>query len=384
MGTLAGLLVVIRPAAGQSVTPGTTSRPALSADLTEMDSLLTQAIDAAGKGYSALTLMNKITRVKLGLVDAEMTQPIDGVKGSAWFHQLDCVDVELQLAKYADKDIPFLTQARNCKETLESDLFQAALTQTQPQQALAPNTVFDGCVAINPQGNTTTLSVAVTVSNPEPGNYTAAFAQSPSGPLTGSGTATNGANPIVVPITATAFGTYGQLSLTAPDGNPVQPGPLTQQLPLTLNASTDKPNGCNPVALKTRLPGPPASRSDVKAVTSFLDVRLAHDFATGDVGDELATLNSVVIDLFGADQCRSLLGTLTDPTAVFTVKEVTGPIPYDYPSNGLTTAVPNTFFVDVTRTQHGQPQDQTVHVARGNNGSLSWFTACGTPLNTAK
>ncbi len=258
----------------------------------------------------------------------------------------------------------------------------SSTTVPPPQQAFAANTVFDGCIFINPQGDTTILGVALTVANPEPGNYAATFGESPSGPLMGTGTATNGANPIVIPITATAFGTYDQLSITAPDGSPVQSGPLTQQLPLSLNASTDTPNGCNPAALKTPLPGTAASRADVQAVTSFLD-GLAHDVATGNVDHELATLNPAVIQRYGTDECRSFLATLTDATAAFTVKEVTGPEPFDYAGSGLTTTVPNTFYVDVTATSHGQEVDQTVHVARANN-ELSFFATCGTPLKTAK
>jgi hypothetical protein len=254
-------------------------------------------------------------------------------------------------------------------------------TPTPPQLAFAPNTVFDGCIFINPQGSTTTLGVALTVANPEPGNYTATFGQSPSGPLGGTGTATNGANPIVIPITATAFGPYDQLSITAPGGTPVQPGPLTGQLPLSLNASTDMPNGCSPTALKTPLPGTAASSADVQEVTTFLD-GLAHDIATGNIDQELAALNPAVVQRYGDDQCRSFLATLTDPTAAFTVKEVTGPESFDYAGNGLTTTVPNTFYADVTAISHGQAVDQTVHVARANN-ALSFFAACGTPLKTA-
>ena len=78
---------------------------------------------------------------------------------------------------------------------------------------------------------------ALTVANPKPGNYMASFAQTPSGALTGIGTATNRANPIVIPVTATAFGTYGQLSLTAPDGKPNARNPTALKTPLSSSDS---------------------------------------------------------------------------------------------------------------------------------------------------
>jgi len=111
------------------------------------------------------------------------------------------------------------------------------------------NTIFDGCIGINPQGNTTLLIPSFTLINPQPGGYQAVFAKSPSGALTGTGTAANGGNPVTVPMRAVAFGTYDALTITAPDGSTIALGPLAGQLPLLLNAETDKPNGCDPAAL---------------------------------------------------------------------------------------------------------------------------------------
>jgi len=252
-----------------------------------------------------------------------------------------------------------------------------------PPLAVGPNVVFDGCIGVNPQGSTTTLDVAFTVANPTPGTYAAVFGQTPSGSLRGTGSSAGGANPVVVPVTATMFGSYSQLSVTAPDGSPVQVGPLGMQLPLTLDASTDKPNGCEPAALKTPIPGAAVTGASIQAVGGFL-ATLAHDIASGNVGDELAKLNPVVVDRYGASQCRSWLSTLDDPTAAFTVKAVSGPYAYDYDSNGLSRMVFTTYYVDATRIVKGQPVDQVVHVAKSSSGSLSWFTACGTPVPGAK
>jgi hypothetical protein len=111
------------------------------------------------------------------------------------------------------------------------------------------NTVFDGCIGIQPEGNTTVLTPTFTLMNPMPGGYSAVFAKGPSGALTGTGSAVNGGNPVTVPMRAVAFGTYDALGITAPDGSTIALGPLADQLPLLLNAETDKPNGCDPAAL---------------------------------------------------------------------------------------------------------------------------------------
>lgn len=151
---------------------------------------------------------------------------------------------------------------------------ESTTASTSTTQAFPDDTVFDGCLAIEPQGSTTVLGAAFTVSNPQTGSYRAAFAESPSGRLSGSGIAVDGQNPILIPMRATAFGKYDKLSITAPDGKPVKLGPLAGQLPLELNASTDKPNGCSPSKLKapptSATPTTPATRA--QAAQQYLRV----------------------------------------------------------------------------------------------------------------
>ncbi len=128
-----------------------------------------------------------------------------------------------------------------------------------------PNTVYDGCIVIDPQGNTTDLRAAFTVFAVQSGDYRASFAQSPSGPLSGSA-ASGGQNPVVVPMRATRFGVYDMLSITAPDGSVVDLGPLAQHLPLDLNAATDVRNGCDPAKLKAPTQQALAGRAYLQAV----------------------------------------------------------------------------------------------------------------------
>jgi hypothetical protein len=153
------------------------------------------------------------------------------------------------------------------------------------------NTVFDGCIGIDPQGNTTVLTPAFTVINPQSGQYGATFAKSPSGPLSGSGTGANGGNPVTVAMRAVAFGTYDALGITAPDGSPIALGPLAAQLPLLLNAETDKPNGCDPAALLMPTQQALAGRAYLAAVAP---VNVANaDFVTKAQAWTNATTNEV-------------------------------------------------------------------------------------------
>jgi len=153
------------------------------------------------------------------------------------------------------------------------------------------NTVFDGCIVIDPQGNTTVLTPAFTVINPQPGQYSATFAKSPSGPLSGSGTAINGRNPVTVPMRAVAFGTYDALGITGPDGSTIALGRLAGQLPLLLNAETDKPNGCDPAALLMPTQQALAGRAYLAAVAP-INVAYA-EFATKAQAWTNATTNEV-------------------------------------------------------------------------------------------
>jgi hypothetical protein len=91
--------------------------------------------------------------------------------------------------------------------------------------------------------------------NPQPGSYTATFAQGPTGPVSGQGTASG--NLVETEVTIVAFGTYDELTITAPDGTPIALGPIASQLPLVIDAEHDEPNGCDGRAL-TMPAAPPA------------------------------------------------------------------------------------------------------------------------------
>jgi len=241
--------------------------------------------------------------------------------------------------------------------------------------SLPANTVLAGCIAIDPQGNTTILHPGFLVANPQPGEYTATFASGPTGLVTGTGAA-NG-NLVVTDVTITAFGTYDDLTLRAPGGAPVDIGQLASQLPLDINAQTDKPNGCEPTALAMPSSGARTTDADHAAISAFLP-RFSQSMQTGDAAFLTSALDPAVLARYGEAQCRSDVGAVaTDPTANVVLKGfASGPEPFTYASDGQSTVVPNSYTVAVTRTANGAAQDTTLHLSVDTAGAVHWFTDC--------
>ena len=242
--------------------------------------------------------------------------------------------------------------------------------------ALPLDTVLAGCIAIDPQGNTTILHPGFLVANPRAGDYTATFAKGPTGTVHGTGTA-NG-NLVVADVTITAFGTYDGLTLTGPGGAPVALGPIAAQVPLVINAQTDRPNGCDPHALVMPQTGPTTAGTDAQAaIASFLS-QFGRASQTADVGFLVGALDPAVLARYSRDQCTADISAVGgDPTAAFTLKSVTsGPEPFTYTSDGQSTVVPDTYTVEVSRTANGATTDSTLHLSVDAGGGVHWFTDC--------
>ena len=102
---------------------------------------------------------------------------------------------------------------------------------------------------------------------------------------------------------------------------------------------------------------------------------LAAAYRSDDVDFLVSRLNPAVIERFGEEACRANLTFTPDPTAAFTVKNVSAPQPYDYKTDTRTTTVPNTLFVDVDQVGGGSTQAVTVHLTP-IDGKLTWFRNC--------
>jgi hypothetical protein len=261
-------------------------------------------------------------------------------------------------------------------ESSESAESSSSSSSSAPTSALPVNTVLDGCIAIDPQGNTTVLHPAFLVANPAPGPYTATFAKGPTGVVRGTGTADG--NLVVADVRIAAFGTYDGLAISGPDGAPIALGPLAAEVPLDINAQTDKPNGCDPSAL--HLPSPAAAGSvdaDHAAIEAFVP-QFSHAVQVRDVSFLVNALDPAVLQRYTRDQCTAQLSSVpADPTADFTVHAFeAGPEPFTYASDGQSTVVQRTYAVSVAHTASGVTTATTIHLSVDEGGGVHWFTDC--------
>ncbi len=124
---------------------------------------------------------------------------------------------------------------------------------------------------------------------------------------------------------------------------------------------------------------PTASSSAAPAhetATAFLN-QLAAAIRSGDVTFMESRLNPAVIAHFGASACRATVATYTDPTAAFSVQSASAPADYSYVVAGVTKVIPNTLTAHVTFTQRGTSAAEIIHLSRMPNGTLTWYTSCG-------
>src|SRR5438552_1012389 len=134
-------MAVVLAACGGGGATRTRHIESIFADFDHLDGQLTKAIDEASKGGSVDARIDNIARAKLAIIDGEFSQPVDGVKGSEWFRNLDCVDMTLGRAKqiedfgltagHANVQITsWLKAAQTCKQRLEAALHAATSTSS--------------------------------------------------------------------------------------------------------------------------------------------------------------------------------------------------------------------------------------------------------------
>ena len=164
-------------------------------ELKFMDQQLTKAIAEAGKGEAVRPRIDNIKKAKFQLIDSQFGDLVDGVKGSTWFRELDCVDVQLRLAQtyetlsnaehfkqFLEKDIPgFLENAQKCKEKLETALGKAnqpekvSITESDTWAHNASIGKSNICINVK----TTPPQAFISAGLAGPGNYTASLPKTP-------------------------------------------------------------------------------------------------------------------------------------------------------------------------------------------------------------
>ncbi len=136
-----------------------------------------------------------------------------------------------------------------------------------------------------------------------------------------------------------------------------------------------------PEPTPTPVPTPePLGEADVRA---FVPVLVAA-VQTGDVDTLVSNLHPATIERYGEAGCRAQIATFTNPAFNIEILEVQAQAPWDYVTEDppLTTNVPDAWAVVGTLTVGAgvPPQSQTFHFAPFD-GSVRWFTDCGTPLS---
>jgi hypothetical protein len=129
-----------------------------------------------------------------------------------------------------------------------------------------------------------------------------------------------------------------------------------------------------PSASLSPTPSPSAAAETVQA---FLPL-FAAAFRSGDSAFLLAHLHPAVITLYGQQQCETYTGTLTDPTRAYRITSVSAPGTYAYSPDGRSIQVPDVLTVRVRQTAYGQKVSGPIHLAVVD-GTVRWFTDCGTP-----
>jgi hypothetical protein len=98
-----------------------------------------------------------------------------------------------------------------------------------------------------------------------------------------------------------------------------------------------------------------------------------------------ASLGGAVVDRYGVATCEAYLASRDpSPEQRFEIVSISGPAPWDYTTDGLTTTVPDAYSVQARVTGPNASgevatRDAELHVTVGDS-MVFWYTDCGSPL----
>lgn len=146
-------------------------------------------------------------------------------------------------------------------------------------------------------------------------------------------------------------------------------------LPVTPTAApTPNPSPVPPTAPPTATPSAVPSL-DPPTAEEFADALLAA-FQSGDTQYLFDRVHPVVFERYGMRQCRRHVdGFAADPSASWTVQSSSGPAPWEWETDDLTTTVGDTWTVTIRIPGEGQ---RDIHFAPFE-GTWRWFVDCGEP-----
>jgi hypothetical protein len=129
--------------------------------------------------------------------------------------------------------------------------------------------------------------------------------------------------------------------------------------------------------LMTPTPPPELANPTLEAQEFYLDFNNA--FALRDVDWLFSNLHPKVFEVYRPDTCRTYLEGVVSTPIMVGVQIATGPGPWTWIQDGISTPIDNAYTVIVNLTAQGQTNQQEVHLAPGPGGNLNWFTDCGVP-----
>jgi hypothetical protein len=150
----------------------------------------------------------------------------------------------------------------------------------------------------------------------------------------------------------------------------------------------DRPDKGTTVAADTSVPPATTSTSSTttttiaprrlpEVVTFYRDLERA--VRTGDVEFLVAHLAPVVVQRYGADQCRDFLGGLAIPTFRVRVDDVEPAAPWQWAVDGAVVEVPDARAVHVQRAAGTGDASESIEHVILDGRVVRWFTDCGTP-----
>jgi hypothetical protein len=141
---------------------------------------------------------------------------------------------------------------------------------------------------------------------------------------------------------------------------------------------TSEPTTTPTTAATTTTAVAPTTVAPAETPQQFLTL-LADGLAVGGNPLMLTRLHPAVIERYGEEQCTQSIANEPDAAAKFEVISVSEPATYAWTTDGLTTDIPDTLTVQVTRTSSQGTTTQDVHITP-IDGTFRWFTDCGDPL----
>lgn len=177
------------------------------------------------------------------------------------------------------------------------------------------------------------------------------------------------------------------LLLTLTDDSGDDASPSVDQITTTTTTAPPSPSttsGAPPVPASTTTVTPQTTAftapedASVEARSFFANWQQAN--RAGDIDLLLALLHPLVIERYGAEQCRGYLPTVTDEQVIIEVREATLDPNRRYETDGQTATPADAYAVQITRADRGADAVELTATLAFVDGELRWFTDCGDPV----